>query len=99
VTGHIGAGKTSAADYLKSAYGFFYVRYSKVLSDWLREYILALVDCKKEQGKELGPDTGLGKWVTWALQQADRIDPLVESPPSILDRKRELDGWSPYGWR
>jgi dephospho-CoA kinase len=35
VTGHIGAGKTSAANYLKSAYGFFYVRYSKVLSDWL----------------------------------------------------------------
>jgi dephospho-CoA kinase len=35
VTGHIGAGKTSAANYLKAAHGFFYVRYSKVLSDWL----------------------------------------------------------------
>jgi dephospho-CoA kinase len=35
VTGHIGAGKTSAANYLKDAHGFFYVRYSKVLSDWL----------------------------------------------------------------
>jgi dephospho-CoA kinase len=35
VTGHIGAGKTSAASYLKSAQGFFYIRYSKVLSDWL----------------------------------------------------------------
>jgi dephospho-CoA kinase len=35
VTGHIGAGKTSAANYLKSAHGFFYVRYSRVLSDWL----------------------------------------------------------------
>jgi dephospho-CoA kinase len=35
VTGHIGAGKTSAANYLKSAHGFFYVRYSQVLSDWL----------------------------------------------------------------
>jgi dephospho-CoA kinase len=35
VTGHIGAGKTSAANYLTSAHGFFYVRYSKVLSDWL----------------------------------------------------------------
>src|SRR5438552_510645 len=34
-TGHIGAGKTSAANYLKSAHGFFYVRYSKVLSEWL----------------------------------------------------------------
>lgn len=35
VTGHIGAGKTSAASYLRSAHGFFYVRYSQVLSDWL----------------------------------------------------------------
>lgn len=72
--------------------------------DWhrarrIREYVLALVDCKKEQGTEFGPDTALGKWMTWALQQADRIDPLIASPPSILDRKRELDGWSPYGWR
>jgi dephospho-CoA kinase len=35
VTGHIGAGKTSAANYLRSAHEFFYVRYSRVLSDWL----------------------------------------------------------------
>ena len=72
--------------------------------DWhharrIREYILALIDYQKEQGKELAPDTALGRWATWALQQADRIDPLVASPPSILDRKREPDGWSPYGWR
>jgi len=35
VTGHIGAGKTSVANYLQSVHEFFYVRYSKVLSDWL----------------------------------------------------------------
>jgi dephospho-CoA kinase len=34
VTGRIGAGKTSVAKYLESRYGFFYVRYSQVLSDW-----------------------------------------------------------------
>ena len=34
VTGHIGAGKTSVANYLKSVHGFFYIRYSEVLSDW-----------------------------------------------------------------
>src|SRR6266404_118743 len=33
--GHIGAGKTSAAQYLRSKYGFQYTRYSKVLQDWL----------------------------------------------------------------
>jgi hypothetical protein len=65
----------------------------------IREYLLALVECKKKQEKELGPDTALGKWTIWALQQADRIDPLTESPTSVLDRKRELEDWSPYGWR
>jgi len=65
----------------------------------IREYVLALVECKKKQEKELGPDTALGRWTIWALQQADRIDPLTENPTSILDRKRELEGWSPCGWR
>jgi len=35
ITGLIGAGKTSAARHLSEAYGFFYIRYSQVLSDWL----------------------------------------------------------------
>lgn len=64
----------------------------------VREYVLEVAERRKEQGKELGPDTALGKWVVWALQQADRIDPLVESPVSILDREGELEGWSPYSW-
>jgi len=34
-TGRIGAGKTSAANYLSSRYGFQYTRYSQVLRDWL----------------------------------------------------------------
>lgn len=33
-TGRIGAGKTSAARYVQEAYGFQYVRYSQVLSEW-----------------------------------------------------------------
>jgi dephospho-CoA kinase len=35
ITGRIGAGKTSAGMYLKSRFGFQYLRYSLVLSDWL----------------------------------------------------------------
>jgi dephospho-CoA kinase len=35
ITGRIGAGKTSVGKYLNSAYGFYYTRYSQVLSDWL----------------------------------------------------------------
>jgi dephospho-CoA kinase len=35
ITGRIGAGKTSAAKYISSTYGFQYLRYSEVLSTWL----------------------------------------------------------------
>jgi hypothetical protein len=27
----------------------------------------------------------VGTWLRWATDQADRLDPLKESPPSILD--------------
>lgn len=33
--GHTGSGKTSAAKYLRSTYGFQYARYSAVLREWL----------------------------------------------------------------
>lgn len=56
----------------------------------IREYVLAVIDAKKASGEELGPDTPWGIWTVWALQQADRLDPLAKSPPSILDRKKEL---------
>jgi dephospho-CoA kinase len=35
IAGRIGAGKTSAAMYLSSKHGFQYLRYSRVLSEWL----------------------------------------------------------------
>jgi hypothetical protein len=34
IAGRIGAGKTSAAEYISRKYGFQYTRYSKVLADW-----------------------------------------------------------------
>lgn len=37
ITGRIAAGKTSVAEYLRTAHGFHYVRYSKVLSEWLAQ--------------------------------------------------------------
>jgi len=37
ITGRIGAGKTSVGKYLESQHGFFYVRYSQVLSDWMAQ--------------------------------------------------------------
>jgi dephospho-CoA kinase len=35
IAGRIGSGKTSAGKYLESRYGFQYLRYSQVLSEWL----------------------------------------------------------------
>lgn len=47
--------------------------------DWRRaEEIRAFVAARG------APDAD-GSWAAWALAQADRIDPLRESPPSILD--------------
>src|SRR5579872_745981 len=34
ITGRIGAGKTSVGKYLELRCGFYYIRYSQVLSDW-----------------------------------------------------------------
>jgi hypothetical protein len=34
-------------------------------------------------------------WVTWARDQADRLDPLADSPPSILDQAVEADDEQP----
>lgn len=34
-------------------------------------------------------------WVTWARDQADRLDPLSDSPPSILDQAVETDDEKP----
>lgn len=65
----------------------------------IRKYVIEMMEVKKQQGEELGPDTPLGTWVAWALQQADRLDPLTKSPPSILDRKKELPPPQPDTWR
>ncbi len=35
ITGRIGAGKTSVGKYLAEQHGFYYIRYSQVLSEWM----------------------------------------------------------------
>jgi hypothetical protein len=55
-------------------------------SKLVRELVEAVRLAHSENGaRELGPDTV--SWMEWALQQADRLDPLCPSPPSILDEK------------
>jgi len=53
--GRIGAGKTSAAQYLSSKYGFGYIRYSAVLQDWL-----SAEGCDRERLQQLGWDVMSG---------------------------------------
>ena len=58
--------------------------------DWqrsktLREYIEARKNkCIAERGS-IEPGGESAQWLDWATQQADRLDPLMPSPPSILD--------------
>lgn len=51
----------------------------------LREFIEAAKEkhLAEQAGSGLGED--FAKWLEWALHQADRLDPLRKSPPSILD--------------
>jgi hypothetical protein len=56
----------------------------------LREFIAVLETIWKEQNVELSPESSEGQRIIWMRQQADRTDPLVTSPSSILDRKNEL---------
>ena len=51
----------------------------------LRRYIEAVRQSAAERGLDVGTDSETGKWLAWASQQADRLDPLTDSPPSVLD--------------
>ena len=56
---------------------------SQVLRDFIRARRIAM----QARGVDIGPDTEAGQWLAWATRQADRLDPLTKSPPSILDKK------------
>jgi len=54
-------------------------------SNQLRDYIKAKKADYVSRGASIGPKSDAGKWLKWASDQADRLDPLTKSPPSILD--------------
>lgn len=69
------------------------------LSEWvtawqeahqLRAFITALEELWSRQDVDLSPGSDAGRQIAWMKEQADRLDPLRDSPPSILDRKGEL---------
>jgi len=62
----------------------------KESEDWaksnrLRDYIEAKKADYIARGVSIDPTSEAGKWLKWASDQADRLDPLTKSPPSILD--------------
>lgn len=54
-------------------------------SNTLRDFINAVKQQAIEVGGSIDADSELVKWLIWAANQADRLDPLTKSPPSILD--------------
>ncbi len=63
----------------------------------IRTFVAAFERACAVKGTPTTPDSPKGQWVAWALRQADRFDPLVESPPSVLDRKPQPSEWWPLG--
>jgi hypothetical protein len=68
------------------------------VSNWaraqqMREFISALEKLWVQEGHDLSPESQKGQRIIWMKQQADRLDPMVPGPPSILVRKRELNSW------
>jgi hypothetical protein len=62
---------------------------SKLLRDFIDAVKAAVVN-----GVQFSPDLNVAEWIAWAEKQADRLDPLTPSPPSILDHK-ELEQKEP----
>lgn len=68
------------------------------VSNWaraqhMRDFIAALENVWIQKGHDLSPEAEKGQRIIWMKQQADRLDPMLPSPPSILDRKGELNQW------
>lgn len=68
----------------------------KELDGWskaqtLRQYIEAVRTHEFTTRGEITAGSKNERWIRWALQQADRLDPLTDSPPSVLDEKAKWD--------
>jgi len=58
-------------------------------SQQIRAYIEVVRERAIRNNGGIKPESELERWLTWAMQQADRLDPLAESPPSILDDEED----------
>ncbi len=51
----------------------------------IREFIAYVRQAHERNGAIIGVDSELGKYLAWAELQADRLDPTINSPKTILD--------------
>ena len=51
----------------------------------IRRYLKAAKEAYLKRHGSMEPDSEMAKWLDWAHQQAVWLDPLTDSPPSILD--------------
>lgn len=57
----------------------------------LRQFIRAFEESRRAANGEVQPGSDAAMWIDWARQHADRLDPRVKSPPSILDEKSKWE--------
>ena len=70
----------------------------------LRAFIAAVENERLKGNPVYVSDDEYDAWLSWARDQADRLDPLTDSPPSILDeidpdeddRSADRSSFNPY---
>jgi hypothetical protein len=62
---------------------------SWVAAQQIRSFVGAVKASGPQNAVEVCQGMEMDEWVFWASQQADRLDPLAESPASVLDEKFE----------
>jgi hypothetical protein len=60
-------------------------------SQQIRAYLAAIERSLRDLSQPPAADSDLTVWLRWASQQADRLDPLTPSPPSILNQRLDPD--------
>lgn len=51
----------------------------------IRKYIYTVEKMKSDKDGSSRPESEFENWISWAREIADRVDPLKDNPPSILD--------------
>jgi hypothetical protein len=57
------------------------------------QLIRAYVEAMRLRAGAIDPESKLAHWIEWAMKHADRMDPLTDSPPHIMDEEAKLRGY------